>query len=281
VPLEVFVLVIGAAIVHALWNTLVKTDGDRLSLIKIMSATQIVVSLALIPFVDIPPAASWIYVAASSALNTGYILLLRKAYAAGDLSLVYPLARGVAPLLVALISIAVLGEALTLANKVAVLLIALGIISLAITRSPNGTADLRAVVFALATGTCTAGYTVVDGLGARTAYSAHSYVVWLSLVTSVLIVGVVHALQRGQQPTVSGRTSRAGIAAGVMSYGGSWVVIWAMTKAPLALVSALRETGVVFAVVIGALVLKEAVSLRRFASVATTLVGTTMLKLGR
>jgi drug/metabolite transporter (DMT)-like permease len=280
-PLEVFVLVIGAALVHALWNTLVKTDGDRLSLIKIMSATQVIVSLALIPFVDVPPAASWIYVAASAALNTGYILLLHKAYAAGDLSLVYPLARGVAPLLVAVTSIAILGEALTPANKVAVLLIALGIISLALSRSPNGMADTRAIMFALATGTCTAAYTVLDGLGARTAGSAHSYMVWLSLVTSVLIVGVVHALQRGQRPTVSRRTSRAGIAAGVMSYGGSWVVIWAMTKAPIALVSALRETGVVFAVVIGALVLKEAVSLGRLASIATTLIGTTVLRLGR
>ena len=80
---------------------------------------------------------------------------------------------------------------------------------------------------------------------------------------------------------MSRRTRRAGIVAGIMSYAGSWVVIWAMTKAPLALDSALRETGVVFAVVIGALFLNEAVSLRRLASIATTLVGTTMLKLGR
>jgi drug/metabolite transporter (DMT)-like permease len=281
VPFEVFLLVIAAAIVHALWNTLVKTDGDRLSLIKIMSATQIVVSIALIPLVDIPPAASWLYIAASAALNTGYMLLLRKAYAVGDLSLIYPLARGVAPLLVALTSIALLGESLTLTNKVAVLLIALGIISLTLTRSSSGMADTRAIMLALATGTCTAAYTVVDGLGARTAGSAHGYMVWLSLVTSVLIVGIVHAQQRGQRPAISPRTSRAGIAAGIMSYGGSWIVIWAMTKAPLALVSALRETGVVFAVMIGALVLKEAVNLRRLASIATTLTGTTMLKLGR
>ena len=156
----------------------------------------------------------------------------------------------------ALTSIAVLGEAHTFANKVAVLLIAIGIISLALSRNPSGLADTRAMIFALATGTCTAAYTVVDGLGARTAGSAHSYMVWLSLVTSLLIVGVVNALQRGLRPTVSRRTSRAGIAAGMMSYGGSWVVIWAMTQAPLALVSALRETGVVFAVAIGALVLK-------------------------
>jgi drug/metabolite transporter (DMT)-like permease len=136
-------------------------------------------------------------------------------------------------------------------------------------------------MFALATGTCTAAYTVVDGLGARAAGSAHGYMAWLSLVTSVLIVGVVHALRRGRRSPVSRRTSYAAIAAGVMSYGGSWIVIWAMTQAPLALVSALRETGVVFAVVIGAFVLKETVSLWRLTSIAATLVGTTILKLGR
>src|SRR5262245_38690049 len=193
-----------------------------------MSATQIIVSLALIPFVDIPPITSWYYVAASAALNTCYMLLLQRAYAAGDLSLVYPLARGVAPLLVALASIAILGEALTSANKVAVLLIAIGIISLALTRNPGGMADMRAIAYALATGICAAGYTFVDGLGARTAGSAHGYMVWLSLVTSILIVGVVQALQR-EAPSVSRRTSGAGIAAGIMSYGGSWIVIWAMT----------------------------------------------------
>jgi drug/metabolite transporter (DMT)-like permease len=216
-----------------------------------------------------------------SCSTLGHYWLLQRAYATGDLSLVYPLARGVAPLLVALTSIAVLGEALTPANKLAVLLIAIGIISLALARNPSGIADTKAIMFALATGTCTAGYTVVDGLGARTAGSAHGYMVWLSLVTSILIVGVVYTLQRGPRSKLSRRTSRAGIAAGIMSYGGSWVVIWAMTQAPLALVSALRETGVVFAVVIGALVLKEAVSLGRLASIATALIGTTILKLGR
>lgn len=280
-PLDVFVLVIGSAIVHALWNTLVKTDGDRLSLIKIMSATQIIVSAALIPFVDLPPAATWPYLAASTALNSCYMFLLHKAYASGDLSFVYPIARGIAPLLVALASMVILGEVLTFANKFAVLLIALGIISLALTRSPSGVADVRAIKFALATGTCTASYTLIDGLGARTAGSAHSYMVWLSLLSSVLIVGTVHALQHGRRPAVSRRTRNAGIAAGVMSYGASWIVIWAMTQAPIALVSALRETGVVFAVIIGAIVLKEVVSFRRLASIAMSLIGVTMLKLGR
>ena len=109
-PIEVFLMVLGAALVHATWNALVKTDGDRLSLIKLMSATQIFVSLVFIPFVSVPSLASWPYLVASSVFNTGYMLMLNRAYGAGDLSLVYPIARGVAPLAVAVVSISILGE---------------------------------------------------------------------------------------------------------------------------------------------------------------------------
>ena len=105
--------------------------------------------------------------------------------------------------------------------------------------------------------------------------------VWLSLINSIAIVACAHSLQRGQRQPVSRRTLQAGIAAGIMSYGSSWVVIWALTIAPLALVSALRETAVIFAIVIGVVCLKEQLSLSRLASIAATLAGTTVLKLSR
>ena len=105
--------------------------------------------------------------------------------------------------------------------------------------------------------------------------------VWLSLITSSVIVACAHLLQQGQRQPIGRRTLQAGVAAGIMSYGSSWVVIWALTMAPLALVSALRETAVVFAVVIGVVFLKEKLSLLRLASIATTLAGATVLKLGR
>jgi drug/metabolite transporter (DMT)-like permease len=280
-PIEVFLMVLGAAFVHATWNALIKTDGDRLSLIKIMSGAQIGVSLCLIPFVSAPATACWPFLLASSVLNTGYMLLLNRAYQSGDLSLVYPFARGVAPLVVATVSVAALGETLTYFNQAAVVLIGLGITSLALTQRPTSLIDLRPVGFAIATGIFIAGYTIIDGLGARVAGSAHSYMIWLSLVTSIIIVACAHWLQRGQQVPIGRRTRNAGIAAGVMSYGSSWVVIWALTLAPITLVSALRETGVVFAVVIGVVILKERLSLSRLASIAATLIGTTVLRLGR
>ena len=278
---DVFVMVLGAALVHATWNALIKTDGDRLALIKVMSATQVVVSLCLVPFVTVPDAESWPYLAISAAFNTGYMLLLNRAYQAGDLSLVYPLARGVAPPIVAVVSIGFLGEQLGHASQFAILLITLGITSLALTRGAGNIRDVRAVLLALGTGGFIAGYTVVDGLGARAAGTPHGYMIWLSLVTSLLIVASVHGLQQGRRPLIGPRSRLAGIVSGIMSYGSSWLVIWALTLAPLALVSALRETGIVFAVIIGVVFLKEQLNLMRLASIATTLLGTTVLKLSR
>jgi drug/metabolite transporter (DMT)-like permease len=280
-PVEVFLMVLCAALVHATWNALVKADGDRLSLIKLMSGTQIGMSLCLIPFVSAPAADCWPFLLASSVLNTGYMLMLNRAYQSGDLSLVYPFARGVVPLFVALVSVMALGENLTYANQAAVVIIGLGITSLALAQRPTSFIDLRPVVFAVGTGAFIAGYTIVDGLGARLAGSAHGYMVWLSLMTSIAIVACAHWLQRGQQVPIGRATGYGGVAAGLMSYGSAWVVIWALTLAPIALVSALRETGVVFAVVIGVLILKESLSLSRLASIATTLIGTIVLKLGR
>jgi drug/metabolite transporter (DMT)-like permease len=246
-----------------------------------MSGTQIGMSLCLIPFVSAPAADCWPFLLASSVLNTGYMLMLNRAYQSGDLSLVYPFARGVVPLFVALVSVMALGENLTYANQAAVVIIGLGITSLALAQRPTSFIDLRPVVFAVGTGAFIAGYTIVDGLGARLAGSAHGYMVWLSLMTSIAIVACAHWLQRGQQVPIGRATGYGGVAAGLMSYGSAWVVIWALTLAPIALVSALRETGVVFAVVIGVLILKESLSLSRLASIATTLIGTIVLKLGR
>jgi drug/metabolite transporter (DMT)-like permease len=279
--IQIVLMVLGAAIVHATWNALVKADGDRLALIKVMSETQMCVSICLIPFVSIPTSACWHFLLASSALNTGYMLMLNRAYQCGDLSLVYPFARGMAPLGVTIVSVVALGEKLTRANEIAIALIGLGIASLALSERATRRAQWRALGFAVATGAFIAGYTILDGLGARIAGSAHDYMVWLSLMTSSVIVACAHLLQQGQRQPIGRRTLQAGVAAGIMSYGSSWVVIWALTMAPLALVSALRETAVVFAVVIGVVFLKEKLSLSRLASIATTLAGVTVLKLGR
>jgi len=280
-PIDVFLMVLGAALVHATWNALVKTDRDRLALIRVMSFTQLALSVCLVPFVAVPAAESWPYLAASMVLCTGYMLFLNRAYQMADFSLVYPLARGAAPFIVAVVSVGFLGEHLGRASQLAILLMGLGITSLALARGAASLRDWRPVVLALMTGSFIGAYTIVDGLGARAAGSPHGYMIWLSLITALLIVGCVGWLQRGRRTPLSLRSRNAGITAGIMSYGSTWVVIWALTLAPLAMVSALRETGIVFAVIIGVVFLKERVNPARLASIALTLVGTTLLKLSR
>ncbi len=278
---EVFSIVLFAAIMHAVWNAFVKADGDRLTVIKTMSLAQMALSVALLPFVSIPAFEAWPFLAASAVVNVGYMLFLAQAYRAGDLSHVYPLARGVAPLIVAGVSVAFLGERLNPASQVAVLLIGVGITSLSLTRGADGLRDRRMVAFAVGTGCFIAAYTLLDGLGARAAGSAHGYVVWLSLAASLLIVATVHWMQRNARTVVTRRTRFVGIGAGLASYLGAWMIIWAMTVAPIPLVSALRETSIVFAVIIGLVFFNERLNLARLMSVVATLLGAVILKVSR
>jgi drug/metabolite transporter (DMT)-like permease len=141
--------------------------------------------------------------------------------------------------------------------------------------------DLRSVALALTTGCFIGAYTIVDGMGARAAGSASGYMVWISLLSSVVITGWVGVMRRRAIGPVSRRTRNAGIASALLSYGSSWMVIVALTLAPIPMVSALRETSIVFAVVIGVVFLHERLSDARLASIAATLVGTAILKLSR
>ncbi len=280
-PIEVFLMILASALLHATWNAVVKSDGDRATLLQVFAATQLALSLCLLPFVAVPARESWPYVAASPLLGVAYLLLLNRAYHIGDLSLVYPLARGVAPLIVAVISVSLLGEHLSHASQIAVLFIGLGITSLALTRGAAGLRDLRPSLLALGTGGLIAGYTILDGLGVRAAGSPHGYMVWAQMIMALLTLVAARWLQQGRRIPVSARSIRAGIISGAISYVSAWLVMWAFALAPIALVSALRETGIVFAVIIGVVFLKERLNLARLASIAMTLIGTAILKVSR
>jgi drug/metabolite transporter (DMT)-like permease len=280
-PTTVFLMILGAALAHASWNALIKADEDRLALIKMMFSTQLACSVCLIPFVAVPARESWPYLCASAVLGTGYMLFLNWAYRIGDLSYVYPFARGIAPLIVAVVSVVLLGEHLSHMSGIAVVLIALGAASLALTRGAAGFREPRPVFLSFVAGGFVGAYTITDALGARAAGSPHGYMVWVSLLYALMVAGSFKLLQRRRTTPVLGHRRRNGIVSGLISYGSSWVAIWAFTLAPMALVSALRETSTVFAVIIGVVFLRERLSLTRLASIATTLIGTTVLKLSR
>jgi drug/metabolite transporter (DMT)-like permease len=271
-------MVLAAALFHAVWNTMVKMHGDRLVMMAMIMGSQILVVVWVLPFVAFPPTASWPYLWASVVLHNGYYLFLIMAYRYGDLSHVYPIARGSAPLIVAVMSIVFIGEVLTRQAMLSVIFITLGVMSLALTRGASGLREPRAVMFALGTGVFIASYTVVDGLGARLAGSPHGYTFWLFALDGIPLVLIALYLRKGSVFGQVRRNWKTGMVAGIASLVAYWFVIWAMTLAPFALVSALRETSIVFAVLFGTFYLKERLDLVRVAATTMTLVGTVMLK---
>jgi drug/metabolite transporter (DMT)-like permease len=277
----VFALVLGAALLHAAWNALVKVNVDRIVMVATMMISQAAVAVLAVPFVELPTPGAWLCILASTALLTGYFGFLLMAYRHGDLSHVYPISRGSAPLIVAVASAGLLGEMLSFQAMLSVALIAIGIMSLTLTRGAGGLREPKAVLYALGAGVFIASYTIVDGLGARLSVSAHSYVFWLNLFDGIPIILMAFYLHR-RQAIVKFRASwKIGALAGMASLLAYWIVLWAMTQAPIALVSAVREMSMIFAVIFGVVLLKERLDLARLASTAVTLAGAILLKTSR
>lgn len=254
----VFWAVLGAALMHAGWNAMVKVGLDRFSSILLLSIVQGGIAFVIGLWLGLPLAASWPWLLASGLLHAGYKIFLIRAYEHGDLSQIYPIARGTAPMIVTLVGIAALGESVALSKLVAVFAIGCGVCVMAV----RGGAKLRslpptAMGAALATAAFTATYTLVDGIGARHAGSPSAYACWLFVIDGMNMV--VYGVIRAGRGAFTGlwRDWKSGLLAGVMSFGSYWIAIWAFTLAPIALVAALRETSVLFAMLIATLILRE------------------------
>jgi drug/metabolite transporter (DMT)-like permease len=279
--LLVFLVVLVAAFFHATWNAFIKVDGDRLLFMAFLLASSGIGALVTLPFLPLPAPASWPYIVTSILLHQGYTVFLLLAYRVGDLSHVYPLARGSAPLVVALFSITLVGEHLSQLSLLAVVMMGAGIMSLSFTRGAQNLRNPRAVVFALGTGLFIAAYTLTDGLGARIAGSAHSYAAWMMALEWIPVVAYVLLKRKAQVLPQIGRVWKSAALMGLMSLAAYWAVIWAMTVAPIALVAALRETSIIFALLFGVVFLKERLNLARLAATFSTLAGIILLKMNR
>jgi drug/metabolite transporter (DMT)-like permease len=271
-----------AAAFHAGWNAIVKVNLDRYLSVTLIALAAGVVAAAALPFVAVPGPAAWPFLLVSGVLHTGYNLFLSRAYRAGDLGQVYPIARGSAPLLVALITAFAFGEVLPPPAMLGVGLLVAGVWLMSV-RGGAGLARLEghAVGYALATSVFIAGYTLTDGFGARANGDASSYAVWLFVLDGLSMLGVLLA-RRG----VDGlRALRGywipGAAGGAMSLGAYWIVIWAMTVAPIALVAALRESSVLFAAALSVLVLREPLTRWRTLAALTIVAGILITRLGQ
>lgn len=277
----VFLVVLLAAALHAVWNACVKNSGDKFLGMTAIVTGHAPLALLAIPFVPLPEIQSWPYVIAGVVLHVGYQLFLLYSYRIGDLTQVYPIARGVAPLIVAGISVSALGVHLSSMEMLAVLTIATGIMSLVYSRGSDGLRNTRAAGMALGTGCFIASYSLVDGLGARQAGTALGFYAWLTTINVVVFSLIMNRLK----PGLIGRMAREArflmIFGGGASFSAYALVVWAFTQAPIPLVTALRETSIVFALMIGVLFLNERLNLVKVASTAITLFGAVLLRLAR
>ena len=274
--LSVTFAVLGAALLHAAWNAMIKSGRAPLFDTALVALSGSMVALPLVFIVPPPESASWPYMAASVAVHLGYYTAIAGAYRAGDLSHGYPIMRGMAPLLVAAASWLWFGEALSASAWTGVLLICGGVLSLGMA---GGGANRKATAWALFSALIIAVYTISDGAGVRVAGGAERYVVWLFLFMGLPFGLIVLAMKRGALLAHARRYWLRGVAGALLSGLSYGIALWAMTRAPVATIAALRETSVIFAALIGAWILKEGHVGPRLAGAAAVLAGVIALKL--
>lgn len=275
-PLSIIAVVLFAALLHATWNAVIKSGRDKFLDATVIAVGAGIAAALVLPFLPLPDRASWPFILISSAIHVAYYSLLAAAYRTGDLSVAYPLMRGTAPLVVTLASGFVLAEPLTGVAYLGVLLISCGIFGLMLSGGRKGA--LAPAAFALANALVIACYTMLDGTGVRLSGHAAAYTCWLTLLTPIplVVISLCHspcelaAHLRQRWPT--------GLLGGSLSLAAYSLSLWAMTRAPIALVAALRETSILFGVVIASSVLKERLGIPRYAAALLVVAGVGALR---
>lgn len=250
-----FGVVLLAALLHAIWNGMVKASQDRAVVLALISLGHVVLGIALVLIAPLPASPSWPFIVASTVIHWGYYALLFQSYRLGDLSLVYPIARGIAPVLVALGAQFAAGEVLPIAAWLGIFLVSGGILLLSGRALFSGTAN-KASGVALVTGACIAAYSIADGMGVRVAGTVTGYVGWL-FASEIFVVGYVFARRGSAMFHVPLSVWITGLLGGLVSATAYGLVIYAKSITLMALVSTLRETSVIFATLIGIVLLGE------------------------
>lgn len=253
--LSALAIVLFAACLHAGWNAMLKAITDRAAILAAVAGAHVVIGLAMILIYPVPAVASWPSLFASTVVHYGYYLLLYHAYRHGDLSQVYPISRGMAPALVSLGAVALIGETLALQGWVGLGLVSCGICLLALQRGAIP-ARPATILIAVGLGCLIATYSVADGIGVRRSESPLGYIGWLFLLEAPVPVSI--ALSRWNSGgRFDFRVVRAGLFAGVCAAAAYGLVLYVKTYAPLAAVSAVRESSVIIAALIGVVAFGE------------------------
>lgn len=273
-----FVAVLCAALLHASWNAVIRLGSDRAQGMLLLTLGNALVGVPVILLAPFPGAEVWPWLIASGAIHTLYQVALMLAFEQGDLSRAYPISRGAAPLMVAVVSVAFLADRLDAAEALGIAILGLGIIGMANGALQAGESR-RLVPYALLTACATAAYTLVDGLGARVMGAPVAFVGWLLILSAIGTIPVIW-LMRGADPfRTMHRHVRVGLFAGLASFASYAIAVWAMTVAPIALVAALRETSILFAVLIGWLAFGERMDRTKIAAAFLIVLGVVLTRL--
>jgi len=273
--LVVFLAVLAAAAVHAGWNALVKASPDKATATRFVAAGAGVVGALALPFLDPPAVAALPWLALSAALQIGYYALLAAAYRTVDLTVAYPLMRGLAPMLVAIAGAALFGEALGLAAWTGVAAISAGVVGLVFA----GRARRVGLLFAAANAVVIAAYTIVDAHAARLSGAPVAYAAWEAIATALPLVAWAWLRREATARRIEPRALAVGLVGGAATTASYAVALWAMTRAPVGVVAALRETSIVFALALGRGVFGETIGRARLAAAAVVVAGVAALKL--
>lgn len=278
-PIHVLVVILSAAFLHATWNYFVKRSEDKYRSMSSVVLGHAPAALAVIVLTPMPHADSYPYIVAGAMLHTGYQMFLLNSYRFGNLSSVYPIARGIAPLLVASFSIFVLEVDFGGSQLLAIAFIALGLISLAVGGTKGVKESWQGSILAIITGSFIASYTLVDGLGARQAGNALGFYGWLSTINALIFSVIMKWSKPGLIRIAVLTDWRTTLFLGSISFLAYSLAIWAFTMAPIALVAALRETSIVFALFLGIFFLKEKVTAIKIFAILTIVSGVMLLRI--
>jgi len=272
----VLMAVLMGALMHASWNVLVKSSPDKMLDTALIHLLCSVVSLPFVFYFGLPSPSAWPFLGLSMVIHLGYYFALAGAYQHGELGLAYPLMRGTAPLLVALSSMALLGEALALQGWLGVALVCCGVLSLG--AGAGLVQHRKAVVFALSNAVLIAAYTVVDAQGVRASGDVAPYVALLFALDGWPFALMVFRRRQGQVWGYVHHRWRVALGGAVASIGSYAIALWAMTVAPVAVVAALRETSVLFAAILAAWLLKETWTRSRILGTLSIVTGVVLLR---
>jgi drug/metabolite transporter (DMT)-like permease len=273
-PTHIVFLVLFAALLHASWNALLRGGADRLWSMTVMCIAIAVTCVVAAAFMVPPAVESWGYALLSALLHVGYNLFLVRSYRVGDLGQVYPISRGSSPALITLGAAIFAGENITPGEMLGIALVSGGIISLAFR---GRSLSVPSLPYALGTGCFIAAYSVVDGIGARLSGAPLSYTVWMCALWGVLMPAVYIGLRDARSLFSLRPGTLSALVGGLVSLLAYGIVIYAMNEAPLGAVSALRETSVLFALLIGYAFLGETLTARRILACAVIASGTLII----